>query len=233
MFIKKSIILFLALGITISLSACFKMTSQSHPGPSPNQSSASTPSTSGSASNANANANANDDAAIVSGGTLYQLNLKEGESPIIRGIALDGNRVGLSIEENGHLINGRPIGDKNIRSIFELNEWVSVRLDASKTSGLSAAIVPHVADPATFTENFVDRIPENAPRFDLNPPEDVEGNPSWGDAYLHPDDWKAGDYDLVILSDNIPTARVVLKFFDEAGLSGKTDSELEKLMLNP
>ena len=80
-------------------------------------------------------------------GKLYFVNLKEGELPVMTGLSLYGNRCG------GDDINYKPFATEGIRSVFELNEWIAVRLDTDTNSGLSAVIVPHQKDLAAFSDN--------------------------------------------------------------------------------
>ena len=228
MFIRKCMCVLLAFGTVLALGACSKSAHQSQPDTAAthHQNSASSV-----ASLANSATNQDPSAQKTAGAKLIQLNLKDGESPIIRSAALDGNRAGKSIEEGGNHVNGRPISDNNIRSIFELNEWISIRLDTAQKSGIIAAIIPHVEDDSKLAENL--ELPDAAPRVELNAP-DTSDNPmaSWGEMYLHPDDWQPGAYDLVFLSGNKPIARVLLKFYPEKDLENQTDAQLEKLMQN-
>ena len=229
MFIRKCMCVLLAFATILALGACSKSANQ------PQSETAATQSqnSAGSVAASSANSAANQDASAqkIAGAKLIQLNLKDGVSPIIRGAALDGNRAGKSIEEGGNHVNGRPISDNNIRSIFELNEWISIRLDTAQKSGIIAAIIPHVEDDSKFAEIL--ELPDAAPRVELNAP-DTSDNPmaSWGEMYLHPDDWQPGAYDLVFLSGNKPIARVLLKFYPEKDLENQTDAQLEKLMQN-
>ena len=231
MMIKKSIFALLAIAMLFAVNACSKTANQSQTVATAEQSQNSGDSQTPSTAPSDANQGAVVQAAV--GGKLQQLNLKEGEAPIIRGLALDGNRAGKSIEDDKHTVNGRPLADNNIRFVFELNEWISIRLDTDKQSGLSATIAPHVDDPTKFTDSFIDSLTDASPRLELNPPEDSDSAASWGETYLHIDNWKPGDYDLVLLSGKTPIARVLLKFYPERELEGQTDEQLEKLMQNP
>ena len=227
MIFKKSLCVLFAICMVFGLAACAGSSSQSQAGTAADQNSGAA---SGSVTASDA-ANTNADVNSVAGASLEQLNLVDGASPVIRSVALDGNRAGKSIEEGGRVINGRALSSNNIRSIFELNEWVSIRMDASEKSGMSAVIVPHVDDSAAFTDSFVDGIPENAARVELNVPENPDDSmASWGEMYLHVDYWQPGDYDLVFLSGSKPVARVNLKFYREEELANLSDAELEKLM---
>lgn len=156
-------------------------------------------------------------------GTLYQLNEEEGKDPVILGVGLDGNRSG---EAGG--INGRAPSFDNIRSVFELNEWISIRLDTDKTSGIKAYVIPHQDDPATLTDSFIAALDDKTPFVELNAPEgDVD---SWGELSVNPEDWQPGSYDLVLTDGMKPVARVLIELYKENDLESKSDAELQKLM---
>lgn len=232
MFVKRCFYVFWAAMMMFAVVACGRTVNQPQPETATVQSQNSVDATV--SSTANADMNDESVAQKTAGAQLYQLNLKDGESPMIRGLALDGNRAGKSIEEGGHVINGRPLSDNNIRFVFELNEWISFRLDTDPQNIIYATIVPHVDDPATLTDSFMDNVSDASPRLELRAPEEAEAAmASWGETYLHPDDWQPGDYDLVFLSGNTPIARVFLKFYAETELENKTDAQLNKLMQNP
>ena len=225
MVFRKGICLLFSFGLLFAFGACSGKASQSNNGLATDQNAPDTATKESDTPNTNANATPS----VI--GKLEQLNLKDGASPIIRGVAFDGNRAGTSDENIEHRVNGRAISKDKIRSVFELNEWISVRLDTDTQSGLSAVIVPHQKDLAAFKDSFVNGIPENAPRLELNVPENSDDPmPSWGDIYLHLDYWQPGDYDFVFLSENKPVARVGLKFYGEGVLSNQSDEELDKLM---
>lgn len=238
MVFRKGICLLFSIGLLFAFAACSGKKDQSNAGPASDQNApdavavpAADPNAPDTAAKATDTSDKKDAAAPHVIGQLEQLNLKDGASPIIRGVGLDGNRAGMSAEDTGHRVNGRAISKDGIRSVFEMNEWISVRLDTDAKSGLSAVIVPHQKDLAAFTDSFVNGVSENAPRFDLKVPENPDDpNPSWGETYLHPDHWQPGDYDFVFLSENKPIARVGLKFYSEGELSNQSDEALEKLM---
>ena len=60
----------------------------------------------------------NQAAADVEPGKLRQLS--DGETPVITGLSLSGNAAGSDE------LNGRETGSDNIRSVFELNEWIEI-----------------------------------------------------------------------------------------------------------
>ncbi len=165
-------------------------------------------------------------------GVLYQLNLKDGDEPVVRGLRLDGNLAGLGGDSYGGegSINGRPCAADKRRSIFELQEWIYIIPDTDKTTGLSVYIVRHNDDPQTYTDSFIAAIADEVPTVALEKPEDdTDTSASWGDIYLSSDN-EPGDYDLVITYLMKPVARVRLRFYEENSLTPKSDAELEKLM---
>ena len=230
MSIKRMMCVMLAFGISCALSACGKTADQPAPQSAAEQNQNSPATATATPATDNMVPTVDTDAQNTAGAVLQQLNLKDGESPVIRGVALDGNRAGRSIDAGGH-INGREISDHHIRNIFELNEWISFRLDTDQKSGLSATIFPHQDDPASITESFLDQLPDSSPCLELNPPGSVDSH-SWGGTYLDVEDWKPGDYDLVFLSGPKPVARIQLKFYAEDELSTLSDDQLEKMMQN-
>ena len=166
-------------------------------------------------------------------GRLYQLNLKDGEKPVIKGVTLDGGSAGAyrNSDDPSDWINGRPLSDKDIRCIFETQEWISIIIDSDKTAGLSAYIIEHRDDPADYVDSFIAALSDNVPKTDLikpDDPDDVWGY--WGEMYMSSDDWKAGDYDLVFTDGLKPVARVLLKIYNDTELSGKSDDELNSIM---
>ena len=155
-------------------------------------------------------------------GILYPLNLSAGEAPLITKLRLGGNRAG---SEEG--INGKDPSTDNIRSVFELNEWIDIYPETELTS-LFAYVVPHSDDPGCYTEEYISTLTDKTPKTELIPPSDADG--SWGALYLNPEEWSAGYYDLVITEGARPVSYVMITLFNEGELSEKTDTELEELM---
>ena len=152
-------------------------------------------------------------------GTLYALNLKDGEDPVVTALKLDGNRLGTA-----EGINGKKPAAEGIRSVFELNEWIEITPETTETA-LTAYVVPHADDPAKYTETYV--FPDDAPTVALEKPEE---DTCWGSVYVNPDDSAAGDFDLVITAGTKPVAYVMIKLYNKGELDGKPDAELEQLM---
>ena len=222
---KKVLCTLLALAMVISLAACGKKNDEKKDDtPTQAQSVETTAETEAAPTEAATQADATEaEIEPMVPGTLYQLNEEEGKDPVILGVGLDGNCAG---ESGG--INGRETSDENIRSVFELNEWISIRLDTDKTSGIKAYVIPHQDDPATLTDSFIAALDDKTPFVELNAPEgDVD---SWGDLYVNPEDWQPGSYDLVLADGMKPVARVLIELYPENDLSSKSDAELQKLM---
>ena len=165
-------------------------------------------------------------------GTVYFLNVEENEEPVVKGLALDGNRIGSYVtttEDDG--INGMPISDENIRFVFALNEWIGVRLETTQPEDLSMYIIKRGEKPNVYTAPFEPDAFECFAQANLQAPEDpTQEGTNWGEAYVNPDDSGPGYYDLVITSGKKPVAQVVIKLYNEADLEGKTDAELKQLM---
>ena len=154
-------------------------------------------------------------------GTLYQLNLKDSEQPVITGLRLTGNRVG---DSDG--INAKTAGTENIRSVFALNEWIELYPETTAENGVTAYIIRH-RDRSLYTEKFFDNVYGDGVHTELQKPED--DTQPWGSFYVNPDDSSAGYFDIVFATGAKPVAVVTVGLFDEAELDGKTDAELEKL----
>ena len=152
-------------------------------------------------------------------GVLYQLGDDE---PVIRGVCLEGASSGAEF-------NGKPASASDIRFIFENTEWIWIGLDTAEDSGLSAFIVKHQDDPATYTESFFANIDENVPKTELVKP-DEENNTTWGELNMFNSEWGAGYYDLVFTNDLKPVAKVTLKIYNDTELQSKSDSELAAIV---
>ena len=164
-------------------------------------------------------------------GTVYFLNIEENEEPVVKGLALDGNRIGSYVTAMEDGINGMPISDENIRFVFALNEWIGARLETTQPEDLSMYIIKRGEKPNVYTAPFEPDAFECFAQANLQAPEDpTQEGTNWGEAYVNPDDSGPGYYDLVITSGKKPVAQVVIKLYNEADLEGKTDAELKKLM---
>ena len=156
-------------------------------------------------------------------GVLYQLNLEEGQEPIIRGISLSGNGAG------GDKINNREPSVDNIRFVFSINEWIYVVLDTDKTEDLFGFIVAHGNDPVVYDESaFIESLydsdkPSYSP-FWVN----ENGAVAW-DTYVYSTN-DPGFFDLVICYEEKPVAMVVLRIYPDEALNDFSDEQLEAFM---
>lgn len=230
---KKILCIAIVLVMSFAFAACAKndTSSEASPSQSSEASEQTTAAETKAAESTTAGSSANTDktAAATVQGVLYQLNADENTEPVIKKAALDGNRAGSSEEKTG--INGKALSTEGIRSVFELNEWISVRLDSTQKTGLKAYIVPHEDDEQTFVDSFAAKLNGDVPTVELNAPEAEAGaDASWGELYANKETWQPGDYDLVFTSGEKPVARILIKLYQEGELEGKTDAELEALM---
>ncbi len=221
---KKVLCALLALAMVISLAACGKKNDTSEKKDDDTSSQAQSVETTAEPAESETQADATQaQVETMVPGTLYQLNEEEGKDPVILGVGLDGNRSG---DDGG--INGRAPSFDNIRSVFELNEWISIRLDTDKTEGIKAYVIPHQDDPATLTDSFIAALDDKTPFVELKAP---EGDAvSWGELSVNPEDWQPGSYDLVLTDGMKPVARVLIELYKENDLASKSDAELQKLM---
>ncbi|MBP5606625.1 MAG: hypothetical protein J6X60_13965 [Ruminiclostridium sp.] len=164
-------------------------------------------------------------------GRLYQLNPEDGKEPVIKGVSLSGNRSGFIPEKESDLrVNDLPVSDRDIRSIFEKNEWISVVVDSGKSEGLSLYISPHHDDPADYTDSFFAALDEDIPMVGLKKPVPEDETVYWGDIYLPADGNEAGYYDLVFTDGLKPVASVMVRMYNEDELGEKSNEELAALM---
>ncbi|MBR5656950.1 MAG: hypothetical protein IKW98_09770 [Prevotella sp.] len=158
-------------------------------------------------------------------GKLYFVNLKEGEKPVMTALSLSGNRSG-STE-----FNSQPAATEGIRSVFELSEWVEFYPEASANTGIKVMVFKHNADQGFYLNNTLnEETPGYVQQLDLNKDPDAEENAHWGSFYLHHEEVEPGLYDFVFIYDNKVFATMLTKFYKNDELSGKSDSDLEKLM---
>ena len=154
-------------------------------------------------------------------GVLYQLNMSEGQEPVVRAVALGGNQAGNKINEREPSID-------NIRFVFELSEWVEVRVDSDVKDSLMLFAVPHNSDPAVYDDSYFEAIPDNMTYVGLNAPEGDD--PNWGSFYLSTDFSKAGFYDLVFTDGIRPVAMILTRFYEEGTIRDISDEQLESFM---
>ena len=158
-------------------------------------------------------------------GKLYFVNLKEGEKPVMTALTLAGNRCG-SAE-----FNSKPVATEGIRSFFELDEWIEFYPEASAKTGIKVMVFKHNADQGFYLNNALnDETAGYVQQLDLNKEPDAEENAHWGSFYLNHEEVEPGLYDFVFIYDNKVFATMLTKFYKNDELSGKSDSDLEKLM---
>lgn len=159
-------------------------------------------------------------------GKLNFIVLEDRDPSVLRGVTLTGNRAG------GETINARVPATETIRDIFELNEYVGVTLDSDKTTGITLWVFNHADDQKIYeTAAFSEELPGFAQVCELKRDTENPENTVWGEFYLNPDDCKAGYYDFVFVSDGKAIATILTRFYNAEELIGKTEAQLEKLMI--
>ena len=153
-------------------------------------------------------------------GKLYYL----GDEKIINSLFLYGNQAG---RDEMNEINRKT---ENIRSIFELSEWVEIYPDSDKTSGITLWVIEHKDDQSFYNDA---KLSEETPGFvqycELNKNED-DPEYNWGAFYLSPDDCKTGYYDLVFTYKGKAFAKMMTRFYDQGELAEKSNQELWDMM---
>ena len=158
-------------------------------------------------------------------GKLYFVNLKEGEKPIMDGLTLSGNRCGSKA------FNAKPYATEGVRSVFELDEWVSFYPNAYAETGIKVMVFQHKDDQQFYQKNTLnDETSGYCQTCELNKDPDAEEPCSWGSFYLHPEEFNPGFYDFVFFYKNKVFATMLTRFYKPDELLEKSDSELEQLM---
>ena len=158
-------------------------------------------------------------------GKLNFVNLKEGEKPIMDGLTLSGNRCGSKA------FNAKPYATEGVRSVFELDEWVSFYPNAHAETGIKVMVFQHKDDQQFYQKNTLnDETSGYCQTCELNKDPDAEEPCSWGSFYLHPEEFNPGFYDFVFFYKNKVFATMLTRFYKPDELLEKSDSELEKLM---
>ena len=157
-------------------------------------------------------------------GKLYYVNIEEGEQPVMTALSLFGDRCGSGA------FNNKPYATEGIRSVFELNEWIEFRPQASVTSGIKVMVFMHKPDQGFYLQNPLDgETPGFILEYELNKDPDEETD-HWGSFYLHPEEVDPGYYDFVFIHGNKVFATMLARFFNVEEIHDKNDSELEGLM---
>lgn len=158
-------------------------------------------------------------------GKLYFINQEEGKDPVIKRLKLMGNVAGSDINEKDYATEG-------IRCVFEMMEWVEIYPDTEAENNLKAWVLKHREDQEYYeTAQFSETTPGFVMSVDLVKDTEDESMP-WGSFYLNEEECEPGYYDLVFTSDGKAAASVLLKFYNMNELAGKSDEELEKLMVS-
>ena len=159
----------------------------------------------------------NADALVLLPGELYIV----GDTPVVKTVCAAGNQAG-STE-----FNYKDPATKGIRCVFELNEWIEFVLDTDGTDSLKVFAYKHEADARVYLDKTFNE--EDAVAFaELNKPE-TEGE-SWGDFYIHPDEYPEGIYDIVFVKDGKAVAMMAAKIVGEGAIADKSDDELASMM---
>ena len=150
-------------------------------------------------------------------GKLYSIG-----DPVIKGLALSGNRSGSSE------FNSKDPSTEGIRCVFELNEYVEFRLDTDVNKSIEVWVITHGAYDGDYAEaKFSEEM--NGYRTKWNLEKNAEAG-NWGEFYLHNDENPAGAYDFVFVIDGKAVAVFATQFYKEPELEEKTDEELGKLV---
>ncbi len=212
---KKTMAFLLAAALTAAVTACGGKDSSSEGSGSAKQSSA----------DASSSDTSTDEISLVplEPGKLLVYPLAPGESQMLRGISLSGNRAGSSE------FNSKSPSTEDIRCIFELNEWVDVYLDTDAESGLKCWTFRHQDEPEFYLDNTVSEDAEGFVQVCELSKNPDDANASWGSFYLSPEDCSPGLYDLVFTSSGKPVAVILTRFYNEEELGSRSDEELTQL----
>lgn len=150
-------------------------------------------------------------------GKLYFI----GDEDILHGLYLWGNQFEEGDTEKR---------TDNLRSIYELGEWVEIYPDAEKKSGIRLWVLEHRDDQSYYeTAQFSDMMPGFVTWCDLNEdPDDPDWN--WGSFYINEYDWNPGYYDFVFTYNGKAIARMLTRFYYITDLNGKTLQDLTDMM---
>ena len=168
--------------------------------------------------------------AVMIPGTLYHVNLKDGETPRLKGLKLTGNRVGRGSGDAEGTVNSRGFSNDNIRSVFELNEWIGFLPDRDDSPASFKVFVDKHSDDRSVSDklSFAALTDSSLASAELAKNDEDE----WGSLYVNPDDAKPGYFDLIFTEGNKITACMTIRLYAECQLDGKSDPELESLMSN-
>lgn len=162
-------------------------------------------------------------------GVLYFPNVKDGETPLITGITINGNRSGAGQDDNP-TVNFRKPSLEDIRFIYELNEWIEAYPQfAAKPEAFKMFAVKHQKDVDAYkTMTFAELSENNFGAGEFN--ENEEDKSQEYVALNISADNPTGLYDLVFTDGDKIVAVMPVKLFPTAELEGKSDKELEAIM---
>ena len=157
-------------------------------------------------------------------GKLYFVNIEEGKQPVMTALSLFGDRCG------SEKFNNKPYATEEIRSVFELDEWIEFHPQANTESGIKVLVFMHKEDQGFYLKNSLnDETTGYILECELNKDPDDETD-HWGSFYLHPEETDPGYYDFVFIYDNKVFATMLTRFYQRDEISEKSDSDLEQLM---
>lgn len=168
---------------------------------------------------------ATETSSVMVPGKLNFVNVKEGEQPVLRALALVGNRAGSSD------FNKTETATEGIRCIFELNEWIEFYPETDADYGIKVWIIKHKDDQSYYLKNKIrDLTPGFVQLGELyNDPDAEEGSP-WCSLYVNPEDAEPGLYDFVFTYQDEVFATMLIQFFKEGELDKLSDEELANKM---
>lgn len=156
-------------------------------------------------------------------GKLIAIPNDKDDIPELHGVSFFGNRAGTAE------FNSKAAAKEGIRCVFELNEYFGCTLDTDATYGIKVYILKHRDDQKSYeTTQYSDLMPGFVNLY--TPVFDPDENAWTGELYISPDDAEPGYYDFVFTYEGTPFAKLYTRFFAEDELSGKSDSDLEKLI---
>lgn len=154
-------------------------------------------------------------------GKLNFVNVKEGEQPVLKGLALVGNRAG------SEAFNTKEPATEGIRSIFELNEWIEFYPETEANYGIKVWIIKHKDNQNFYLKNKMrDVTPGFVQYGELYNDPDAEEGSAWCSLYVNPDDAEPGLYDFVFTYEDEVFATMLVKLFKEKELENLSDEEL-------
>ena len=221
---KKMIALVLALAMTVMMTACAAGNNDGSPDSKPDNGSSGTQQSGSSGESDGASGAGSIEAAMVPG-KLNFIDLDDRDASVLRGVTVYGNRCG-STE-----YNYRQASVENVRSVFEINEYVGFIPDTDLTYGIRVWILEHREDQSYYEKaQFSDLMPGFANYCDLHLDTDDPESSYWGEFYLGTDDCEPGYYDFVFVYEGKAIATLLTRFYSEGELENKSDAELDALM---